>query len=415
MKLYNPSTDVHNKWFSYYAGFSTNFVQSVIEELKLEANSVILDPWNGSGTTTVVAYNNGYNAIGYDINPATNVIAKSRFLRCELDELVDAYRKIIEIYNVTNIEQIDQYDMLNLWFPPYAGILIRKLERSIAAVFNIESGIHLQNAGENSESLAAFCYVALFDTVKAFLKDMISKNPTWNKDAYIEILEEENLLEMYDMILRKNFSVLQPLKEYQNVKPYIRISNGSSLAINLPDASVDCIITSPPYCTRIDYAVSMKVGLAIIGLSSADFKILRDCTIGTSTIHKKKFILNPEWGTEANSVLERIFTHSSYASQSYYFKTYWQYVNDCFASLCELNRVLKSNGKAVFVLQDSYYKDIHVDLAKIYIQMLSNQRWKMVEREDFEKPRTLVQINSKSKCYGQGTKRLESVLIFKKE
>lgn len=64
---------VGNKWksrfFDFYAGYSTSFVADVLLYWNLPGNSVILDPWNGSGTTTDIASKMGYKAIGYDLNP----------------------------------------------------------------------------------------------------------------------------------------------------------------------------------------------------------------------------------------------------------------------------------------------------------------------------------------------------------
>lgn len=41
---------------------------------------VILDPWNGTGTTTVLAASRHIKAFGYDPNPALVIIARARLL-----------------------------------------------------------------------------------------------------------------------------------------------------------------------------------------------------------------------------------------------------------------------------------------------------------------------------------------------
>lgn len=46
-------------WYRYYAGYSTGFVRDTLRSLPLPENSLILDPWNGSGTTTYVAAQTG--------------------------------------------------------------------------------------------------------------------------------------------------------------------------------------------------------------------------------------------------------------------------------------------------------------------------------------------------------------------
>ena len=69
-----------SSWYDYYAGYSPDFVRDVLMYLNLNDDAVVLDPWNGSGTTTQVAEDIGYFAIGYDINPVIVIVAKARRL-----------------------------------------------------------------------------------------------------------------------------------------------------------------------------------------------------------------------------------------------------------------------------------------------------------------------------------------------
>ena len=41
--------------YSYYAGYSLSFAERLIQHLPFDTDSIILDPWNGSGTTTFAA------------------------------------------------------------------------------------------------------------------------------------------------------------------------------------------------------------------------------------------------------------------------------------------------------------------------------------------------------------------------
>ena len=65
-----------DSWYRYYAGYSADFVTHVLTAL-VPVASTVLDPWNGTGTTTVVAASNQRNSYGFDINPALNVVSRS--------------------------------------------------------------------------------------------------------------------------------------------------------------------------------------------------------------------------------------------------------------------------------------------------------------------------------------------------
>ena len=44
---------VHS-WHPYYAGYAEQFVGSALDYLNLNDSHMVLDPWNGSGTTALV-------------------------------------------------------------------------------------------------------------------------------------------------------------------------------------------------------------------------------------------------------------------------------------------------------------------------------------------------------------------------
>ena len=104
------------------------------------------------------------------------------------------------------------------------------------------------------------------------------------------------------------------------------IEVASSHSIPLPDQSVYAVISSPPYCTRIDYAIATKPELALLGCPiDNELKKLRDLMTGTPTILEFQAQIDPNWGKECVSFLEKVINHRSKASKSYYSKFYIQY------------------------------------------------------------------------------------------
>ena len=64
--------------FPYYAGFSFTWARAQLLAATGESPAAVLDPWNGSGTTTLAAQSNGLRSIGIDRNPIANVVAQLR-------------------------------------------------------------------------------------------------------------------------------------------------------------------------------------------------------------------------------------------------------------------------------------------------------------------------------------------------
>jgi hypothetical protein len=193
------------------------------------------------------------------------------------------------------------------------------------------------------------------------------------------------------------------------------INQASSLKLPLSSHSVDVVLSSPPYCTRIDYVRATLPELAVIRFpNGASIRRLREEMIGTPTINKDSPEDDPAWGPTCNAFLLDVASHSSKASSTYYLKYYRQYFASAFASLREIDRVLKESGQCVLVVQDSYYKDLLNDLPTIFCEMANGVGWTLKHKIDFQVKRTLAGINPEVKQYRNAFQAVESALIFRK-
>ena len=66
--LPNKKEPVYN-WFYFEEGFSKGLVFRLLEEFNIEKNSVVLDPFCGSGTTLLACKQKGIDSIGLDVMP----------------------------------------------------------------------------------------------------------------------------------------------------------------------------------------------------------------------------------------------------------------------------------------------------------------------------------------------------------
>lgn len=204
-------------------------------------------------------------------------------------------------------------------------------------------------------------------------------------------------------------------KVQKKVKNRAIISVNTSESLPLSSNSVDAIITSPPYCTRIDYAIATVLELAILGFSSENYLTeLRNKMIGTPTIIKEPIEIKKEWGTFANTFLKLVAEHESKASRSYYYKVYLQYFNSMYNSIKEINRVMKGGSYCILVVQDSYYKDILIDLSTIFSEMGESLSWRVENKISYQNKRTLASIHQDTRKYRKSSAVSESALIFQK-
>ena len=100
----------------------------------------------------------------------------------------------------------------------------------------------------------------------------------------------------------------------------MHIAVAPSDALPIQNDTVDLILSSPPYCTRIDYAVATMPELAVLGYAlQGSFQELRRQLIGTPTVPTSVPEPSLAWGSTCNTFLEQLVHHKSKASKSYYY------------------------------------------------------------------------------------------------
>jgi len=380
-----------------------------------------MDPWNGSGTTTSSAALNGCKAIGFDLNPVMAVVAKARLL--PQHELASIAPLLADILKKAALARggPDVGDALQIWFAPDAAIAVRRIEQAIyrLLVSATEDGGALDSIQDLS-SIAAFFYVALFGAVRSLLRRFKGSNPTWitrprtvnsrTKPAASSV--RDSFASYVEYMVASSLSVAG---EWQHCGADSTIRVASSESLPVRRGTIDFVLSSPPYCTRIDYGIATSPELAALGFRvDTHLGELRARLIGTPTIHTDT--PNPEvsWGGTCSKVLERISNHPSKAAKTYYYKTYVQYFAAMARSFSEMSRCLKRRGRCVVVVQDSYFKDVRIDLAGIFAEMALSSSLELRRQVDFPITRTFGNINSRSKGYRDTSSATESVLCFVK-
>lgn len=194
----------------------------------------------------------------------------------------------------------------------------------------------------------------------------------------------------------------------------IRIADSTTIA--LPPSSVDFVLTSPPYCTRIDYTAATRIELALLAplIESTPSELSRQM-IGSTRVPLSEIDVSESWGTRCLQFLDALKRHPSKASSGYYYRTHVDYFDKIGRSVANVSAALKSAGIAVFVVQDSYYKDLHNDVPSMLSDIAERRGLALRRREDFQLVRSMSGINPHTRIYKRAPGAVESVLCFQKE
>lgn len=401
-------------WYRYYAGYADTFVADVVGRLP-EPTGMVLDPWNGSGTTTSVAAVHGIEACGFDINPAAVVISKARLLQSDVaPSLLPLAR---ELWTAVEADApLSEDDLLLRWMTPRAAVAVRRLAATInRSLVEFDDEPEATRLASEMSSLAALFYVALFRVVRRALGRFAGTNPTWLRQKVAEDEKMDlDLRTLRPWLLAVMVELAETVKGCGLSEPghgRVEITVADSGRLPIQDGAAQAVITSPPYCTRIDYAVATLPELAALGVTGSEFRALRDRLIGTPTRDGSFASSDVRWGKTAIAFLRQVADHESHASTSYYLSFFSQYFAGIWRSLSEIGRVVASDRPIVLVVQDSYYKELHADIPRVMCEMADRLGWSPLARRDF-KVRTKANINAGTRKYRRPALATESVLAF---
>lgn len=412
-------------FFPYYAGFPEQFVSNILRSAKLDADAVVLDPWNGSGTTTYAASQLGLKSIGIDLNPVMIIVARARLLPpSEADHLRPLAAAILSHLRSSTVA-INDDDPLLSWFQPAAARFVRSIEQNIrrtlvGGMTKSPDGIHL----DKISGTAATLYVALFAACRRLALSLRSSNPTWIKlpktdderlDPTVYAIAHQfaaNVRGMSEALAAKQLSEDAAGDEFTAGTSTIQLADTTKMVLGA--SSVDFVLTSPPYCTRIDYTAATRVELAVLApLLKVKPRELGGRMIGSVQVPKAAIEIDKSWGRTCATFLDALKVHPSKASAGYYYKTHLDYFDKLSRSLGRIATALKPGGRAVFVVQDSYYKDIHNDLPQILKEIGTRTGLTFSNRKDFHL-RSMSDINPGRKTYERPSGATEAVVCFTK-
>jgi hypothetical protein len=412
---------VQHQYYRYYAGYTQGFVEDMLHRLRVSADDLVLDPWNGGGTTTVAAVAAGVNAIGFDINPAAVIIGRARLLGSDVANSIVPIAVEICDRARTHSCTLHRDDLLNTWFGPATAQELRALERACFRILvdsKSDDSSPIFDPALQHSSLASVFYVALFRTVRELVRKYVPSNPSWIKHSTgrrIGITQSELHAAFVAAVKVSNPFLGQLELPMSTADAAASVAVASSAELPLGDASVDAIVSSPPYCTRLDYVKATLPELAIMGLTAINIRSLRDQMIGTPTVSGAAKTAKPgDWGKKANDLIHTIAMHESKASATYYRKYYVQYFAGMWGSLIELKRVVRPKSFAALVVQDSFYKDVHVDLPALIGDMSEAAGWAGWERLDFAVAKTMASIHPGARRYRQDFGAVESAVILQR-
>jgi len=348
-------------WLHYFAAFSPGFVRSAINFLRLENNSLILDPFVGSGTTCIVSKCANIPSVGLELNPVGYFVSRAKLnWNLERTSLLTILKELKNLPD-QNVKPTPEYGK---WFVNEDATIERSLSLGTYILHSIP------------KEMVDFFITALLLSLRKIATSECELNPTWTPQKHkLPKLDANSFFHVFSTQAQRMLRDLEKLKaSYVESKVDPDVFYGDALKFEYP-RQFDAIITSPPYLSRIDYIISFRLENEFLenlgALPGLNVKKLRDRMIGTVTVTDRS-PPNLEWGQTCFEILHHIRTHPSKASRTYYYPTIMKYFKDIFKWFTEARKLLKPKGSIVLVVQSSYFKEIEIPVSSIFIEMCQN-------------------------------------------
>jgi DNA modification methylase len=368
----------------------------------------VLDPMAGSGTVLAVARAKGHRALGVDLDPLAVLMAGVWTRTVNADAVSGKATQVLDRAKARfrNLRTRDAYParsddetraFIRYWFDDYA-------RRQLCALAGAISRVH--DAVTRDALWCGFSRLIITKSAGASLAMDLSHSRPHKKFERAPVKPFDRFLAAVDTVVSNC-----PQATDGVVGPPTAVTRGDARRLEVESASIDLVLTSPPYLNGIDYLRCSKFSLVWMGYTVEELRDIRAVSVGAEASMKeaieapwvraliKQLRLTPALSGRDNALLAR-------------------YAWDMNGALAEVSRVLRKGGRAVYVVGDSTSKGTFIRNSAIVRAVAEEHGLSFVSRHSRALPanrRYLPPPSSASpNAKLDGRLRREVVLVFAK-
>ena len=307
-------------------------IPGTIISLLSSRGELVFDPFGGSGTTALEAIRLGRRALSLDANPIAALIGRVKTAKIESNALSELNILHASLRAFTSSMPVDP-SILVEQFQSYAPIIANRQkwfpDSSFGELAYIRSKI-IQITDPTAQDIGL---LALSRTVlSASFQDSETRYKSVPRNIPVGETTRRYIKE-FEAVMRtvtKNASATR-----YGITRFLLGDAREISATDIPNSSVDLIVTSPPYGNATDYHLYHRFRLLWMGYDPVVFG------------------------------KQEIGSHLKHQRESSGFE---EYFNDMVLSLTEMCRVLKNGRYAVLVIGDSIYNGNTYDTARLLLE-----------------------------------------------
>lgn len=345
----NPNSFTHG-YFKYPCKFIPEIPRWAISTYSNNEDSIIFDPFSGSGTTLLESIIHNHNVYGTEIDGIAKLIIKVKCTPLTEDKIYkidNLFKKFIDkIYDKDITPIIPEINNINHWFPTENIYKLGKIRQLIESIDD-----------NDIRDFLKLCFISIIK--KCSYADDVSPKPYVS--SRIKKIPGEPITELSNIF----YKYIDGMKEFSklNIQKKAMIVEGDALKVEL-DKKVDLIITSPPYINAFDYGRTLRLENLWLGiLSEEKLRNKKKSYVGTEKIIVKEEEANLE--ILQDSILLRDYFERISQIDKRRALIVKKFFNDMKSNLIEMHRILQRGGYYCIVIGNSSIRDVKIESWKV--------------------------------------------------
>lgn len=354
----------HN-FHAFAAKFPPQLPRAFIEAVSAPGE-VVLDPMMGSGTALLEAYLADRRSIGCDLDPLAILQTRVKTTWIDAEALAEVGQGIVaraqrwlskhgdpgpllrERYGAGSAEFIEY------WFLPETQLQLLALAREIEA---LEPG--------PVRDFLAVAFSSIIITKSGGVS--MARDLAHSRPHRVAAKVPRDAVEQFQARLRKNIQSIARLPQHGH-PPEIR--PGDARALPVEDASVDLVVTSPPYANAIDYMRAHKFSLVWFGSAMEELTALRSRYIGAERASQ---LPDTSLSPKMEEIVRRVAALDLKRG-----RVLRKYYLDMGSAIREMHRVLRPGRAVVIVVGSSTMRGIDVETQDCLAELAAQAGFEIV-------------------------------------
>jgi DNA modification methylase len=353
-------------WLRLTPAYSVHLVSELLDSHD-EEKPIVLDPFCGTGTTSLVCAERGIESDTTDINPFLVWLANTKtdiYSNTDIDDFENLSIKIAEKFtSQTDGEWKPELFQIEKWWdePTLTG-----LSNVMVAIKKAE-----KNSSKNAVNLLkiAFCRVMIELANVSFAHQSMS----FKKNGNPSLFPTNAVVNSWEQAI---LSISNAARSEIQKQPAVYLCDARNLTSKLKVNRYSCVITSPPYPNRMSYIRELRPYMYWLkyletaqDASELDWQAIGG-TWGSATSKASKWIPEnkikipfDDFQSIINQIAEKSVVLSRYVHKYFY---------DMEKHTRELFQVVKPGGKIHYIVGNSKFYDVMLPVESIFAALFES-------------------------------------------